>query len=505
MRIGGRTFAILLALFALTALPAEAQDTASIDPGLGHEADGDRAWAAQDAVEAERAYRMAWDARPNADDDLDDRTAVLAVGLSRSLYALGRKEEAVAIRRRIIAARDGRRALGDTRLALLLMLEAQVAAEENRLGEAVDHINKASQEYFEAEQTALAGHAAIPLAQVLSLQGRHQEALLAAQTAIDYGGPEVRVRALVARGNAQVNLGDPRAGERDYIDALNLAPERDPQVLSSYASVLIVMGDTEAAVSFFTEALALFDAMGAAGAEYRAFVLDGLGLARLSQGRAAEAEGLFLLAIEAADDSPDGRRGQAHSRSNLSRALVRQGRLEEAEPLLRAAVADMATADGEGSYNWSTAVLALTDLLQKQGRHAEALPLIRRAYDAQAAGVGTQSNALMGALTQLGRSLNAVEGSAASEQAFRQSAELAWNSLPSGHPYVMARVLDFANQRLEAGEPLEALSGLRLASEAIAARMTSGGQTLQLQDELDASRMLFRVQVDAAWRLARLQ
>ena len=113
------------------------------------------------------------------------------------------------------------------------------------------------------------------------------------------------------------------------------------------------------------------------------------GVKAFQQGRYAEAEKLFLAALEEAKGFGPQDPRLATSLNNLAELYRAQGRYAEAEPLYKRALAIVEKALGVEHPHVATSLNNLASLYLDQGRYAEAEPLYKRslAIDEKALGV----------------------------------------------------------------------------------------------------------------------
>jgi eukaryotic-like serine/threonine-protein kinase len=203
--------------------------------------------------------------------------------------------------------------------------------------------------------------------------------------------------------------------------------------------------------------------------ETLAFHTNYLGLDYRELGQLEEAEATFRDAmarwarIHGKDDSPDG----AAARVNLGVTLSLQGRLGEAEHILRDAVALRAAHEPPGSLMLNLSRGELGNVLRLQGRTREALEETRNAVDAYATALGASGEAatpgMIALLAQLAESQLDAGMIGEAEQSARQALDRARELLPAGNPRLGASLFALARARLAQERPSDAEPLLREA------------------------------------------
>jgi tetratricopeptide (TPR) repeat protein len=138
-------------------------------------------------------------------------------------------------------------------------------------------------------------------------------------------------------------------------------------------------GDYADAEQIFLRALETAETFGRDDARI-ALTLNDLGLLFKAQGRYGEAETALERALPIMEKAlgPE-HRDVAANLNNLADLFSVQGRYGEAEPLYRGALVVFEKARGPQHSDVATTLGALADLLRVQGRYAEAEPAYRRA------------------------------------------------------------------------------------------------------------------------------
>lgn len=180
------------------------------------------------------------------------------------------------------------------------------------------------------------------------------------------GAPaDVRAPALVAVARTAQHLGLPEDAEALCVEALQLIDAQNPR--GSHSA----------------------DGADAGSAVLRCDALGVLTRARHSLGRLQEAEECAIEAVRAASAL----RGEqdpltVHLRLNLATLLGAQGRLDEAEAILKS-ILDAADAPERPDEQRGVASMRLAEVMQRRGRFDEADVLFRRAHDELVAALGT--------------------------------------------------------------------------------------------------------------------
>lgn len=263
---------------------------------------------------------------------------------------------------------------------------------------------------------------------------------------------------------------------------------------------LYEQGRFDEALDAFGEAAAASEAYGGQEAQ-RADALMMMAVVRGDQHLYPEGEALYRQSIAVAERGGFTLEAQT-ARSNLGWNLHEQGRLDEADPLLRQGVADTLAAEGPVSRNLAAVTTNLAGNLQAQGRDAEALPLFRQALSMFEQTVGRQHSQVGWTLNHMALSIETVEGPEAAEPLFREAVEVSGARLPPGHPEHVGMVADLARHLMRAHRQGEALALLRPTGAALRARRSSQSDSTQVAREFDRLRSLYRIEVEAAWTLA---
>ena len=232
--------------------------------------------------------------------------------------------------------------------------------------------------------------------------------------------------------------------------------------------------------------------------------IHNLGALLERQGKLDEAEPLLRKALEASRATLGDRHPHTlRSINNLGRLLKDQGKLDEAEPLLREALQATRATLGNRHPGTLAAIHDLGALLKDQGKLDEAEPLLREALEARRATQGDRHPDTIAAM------LDPTQGKLdEAEPLLREALEVRRATLGDRHPDTLAAIHDLgallkAQGKLDEAEPL-----LRQALEAHCATlgdrhpdtlpcMHNLGKLLYNQGKLDEAEPLLRKALDA--------
>lgn len=315
------------------------------------------------------------------------------------------------------------------------------------------------------------------------------------------GDPRQQMVSDYLRSLADDGLGDYVASETAA--RRGLSRSGDGELLgilhTRLGAALHEQGRFDDALQAFGHAVAAHDAYGDQEAQ-RSDALMMMAVVRSEQHLYTEAEALYRQSIAVAERGGFALQAET-ARSNLAWNLHQQGRLNEADPLLREAVANTLAAEGPVSRNLAAVTTNLAGNLQAQGRDPEALPLFRQALSLFEQTVGRKHSQVGWTLNRMARSIRSVEGPEAAEPLFREAVELSAAQLPPGHPEYVGMVADLARHLIEIHREGEALVLLRPAGAALRARRSNQLGSTQTAREFDRLRGLHRLEVEAAWAL----
>ena len=458
------------------------------------------------AEAAERQWRAIWTDAVTRDGPGADDTVEAAIGLSQALDALERHEEASEVRRRALIARRSHSGLRDEKRARLLALDGVEAIRVGDLARAAEVWDDAWRIFDQLDMDDEAGLTAYGLAGLYYQLNRPALGLYMADQAMALGVEPDTTQHMRALFRQQT--GDVLGAVADFEDLLSRNPERSQDIELEYANALAQAGETDAAARHIDAALAATDGSADPAILWRrAVALDVMGYIRTSRRRYAEGEALHRLALSTADEAgdaaaPAGLDIRASLIGNLGRNLMLQGRYAEAEPLLRDVSARLLARDGEGALSAAYARMILAEALQGQAKHDEALALLEPMLDDQYTRLGHDNPMLAEIHTRIGRSQMAVGRLDEAGYSVQQAAQLTWNALPEGHPTAIERTLDYAVVMRRLGDPELSMWALRLAGDAVRGRVAARTFERQGRADLDQSRSVFRMLVDAAFEKA---
>lgn len=328
--------------------------------------------------------------------------------------------------------------------ALAAMYAGRAAYAEGRRTEAERHFVE-SIRLLRAGPRAQHGFLAYPLVGMAAIQldeGRYGEAKRTSEEALNWAKgmfgarSEVALMALNPLGVALDGLADPSAKEvwREAVEVARALPTvNDPEArltpLSNYAASLLDLGDPVQA--------------------------EAINRTVLERRRAIYG------------DRPEGRFYIAASQLGLASAVARQGRVEEAEQLIRAAFVDVREAERAGeklrTQDLATAsLISLSDLLVRLKRFDDADVLLSGAIE-DWRGPGPAPSSALNNLAALkfarGEQREAVE---LFHDVYRLRLESAWANAP-GKPRIGVEARDFAAARMANADLLTSAANLARA------------------------------------------
>ena len=134
-------------------------------------------------------------------------------------------------------------------------------------------------------------------------------------------------------------------------------------------------------------------------------------------------------------------RGEAHPGTaailgNLGVTLTAQGKLAEADPLLRGALEVRRAVLGESHPDTAAAYVNLANNLERQGRYAEATPLFHSSLDINRKALGEEHPSTATSYLNLGCNANAMGRYDDAEVLLRKALAVKLKSLGAGHPEI---------------------------------------------------------------------
>jgi tetratricopeptide (TPR) repeat protein len=312
--------------------------------------------------------------------------------------------------------------------ALVAMYMGRAAYDEGRPAEAEMYFTE-SVRLLRARPADQHGFLVYPLSGLASVQldaGRYSEALQTSEEALGWASDtfgarsEPALMALNAMGSAMDELADPRA-VKVWEEALDIAqalpavesPEARLTPLSNHAAALLDRGDPGQAEEINRTVLA-----------QRRAIYGG------------QPEGRFYVTV---------------SQLGLASALARQGRVEEAEQIVRAALAEVRDAEKAGeklrSQDLVTAsLISLSDLLIRLKRHDDAEALLSSVIATWGADRAPPAALNNLALLKFARGEQA-EGLSLFRDVYRLRLETAWANAPD-KPRIGVEAPGFASRRM---------------------------------------------------------
>jgi hypothetical protein len=196
-------------------------------------------------------------------------------------------------------------------------------------------------------------------------------------------------------------------------------------------------------------------------------IVEGVGFLKTNQLVIGAMQGwMEEEARSALGDIPVEERASSSLINNLAILLKNQGKLAEAEPLYREALAGRRRTLGGDHHNTLTSMHNLASLLIMQGKLGEAEPLCREALAGRRRTLGDQHPSTLGFINTLANLLNAQGKQGEAEPLYREALAGRRRALGDEHPDTLGSINNLAehlrNQgKLDEAEPLsrEALAG----------------------------------------------
>ena len=142
---------------------------------------------------------------------------------------------------------------------------------------------------------------------------------------------------------------------------------------------------------------------------------------------------------------------------NLGSLLMAQGRDDEAESYIQAALQAWESTAGDNHLGTMHAIGALAQLHIAQGREDEAIPLLRRVASVYEAKLGRQHPATAGAYVDVGLALQIAKKYDEAEAIFREQLATLTATLGTGHLRTGSCLYGLATIKLKRGEMQAAL------------------------------------------------
>lgn len=283
------------------------------------------------------------------------------------------------------------------------------------------------------------------------------------------------------------------ATRQEHIQFIQAASQSTGQLFGSYAlmaSVSSALGDIESANAWLARGDRLLgEAQGWGrgtvfpiwGSNWEASLFQARGFVAENTGKFADAERLFRLTLARISDTKSKYQQQAGTGSAppqgaydtwqhlmeaaLARAVLRQGRVVEAEVEARKALLGMLTLRGRYASETAEALGTMTSVLMEQGRFAEAEKLSAAGVDIyEKIGHGLDSSRLAATRRDLARAQGGLGNQAAALATFeRLERDLAGNT--ELHTIILGRNVSYAMALLQGGRPDDAIAVLRAAGD----------------------------------------
>ncbi|MEP6831930.1 MAG: serine/threonine-protein kinase [Gemmatimonas sp.] len=244
-------------------------------------------------------------------------------------------------------------------------------------------------------------------------------------------------------------------------------PEVRAHLLSSIAPAYFGLGDWDRATKIAEEAVALRrQTLKPNSAELGASMLY-LANILMNQRRSGEAEPMVREAIRIYDHSHDVTDAERVSAaSTLGAVLQRQGRLNDAEGVIRELLTDERKRQPMDTARVAQLSRNLAHVLRDKRSYAEALPLYQAAYDLHVALYGREHPESANSAVNLGNVHAKLGNAVAAESLLRAGVATKRRLLGIQHPDVAADQITLANALAQFGKPKEA-EVLRKEAEAV--------------------------------------
>jgi non-specific serine/threonine protein kinase/serine/threonine-protein kinase len=197
--------------------------------------------------------------------------------------------------------------------------------------------------------------------------------------------------------------------------------------------------------------------------------INNLGLLFYVQGKLDEAEPLLREALEGSRRTLGDEHPNTLARiSNLATLSIEQGKHDEAEPLIREALEGYRRTLGDEHAETLISISILGSLLSSQGKMDEAEPLVREALKGQRRTLGDEHSDTLGSINLLGKMLGTRDRLSEAEPLLREVLDVHRRKLGDEHPDTLTSITNLGfllctQGRFDEAEPLlrEALEGCR--------------------------------------------
>jgi len=308
-------------------------------------------------AEAESLHQRALDIKMRQLGEAHPLTAATMQNLAMTLQTLGKFAEAEAYHRRALAAK--RKALGDAHPSVTISLNNLA----NLLGRNMGRLDEAEALTREAlaldrqmygEKHSFVAASLMNLGVTLRLKGQFAAADSILQRALTIN------RALFPSPH-----------------------ERIAQGLGAISQTRFAMGDGKSAIEYMRQALAQYRALLGDDHLNTITTVGNLGFMLAEVGDAVEAESLSRASLAKLDSTKAQHRNQFYTGTlGLGKALLAQGRLDQAVPLLEGVVARTKKQFGDGHVRTGDALLTYGSALVAKRRYGDAEAVLRSARTA---------------------------------------------------------------------------------------------------------------------------
>ena len=305
-------------------------------------------------AEAESLYRRSLEIKLRRVGENHPLTSATMQNLAMTLQTRGKLEQSEMYHRRALAAK--RKALGDAHPSVTISLNNLanlLTRQMGRLeeGEALAREALALDRKMFGESHSYVAASLANLGAILRLEGRFAEA-------------DSLLRQALAMYRAQV-------GSRH---------ERVASTLGNLAQTRYVMGDGNGAIEFMRQSLAQYQQLLGEGHRNTIVTMGNLAFVLAEYGDPVEAESLSRASLRRLDPEDSGHRTHFISTElALGKALLAQGRTDEALPTLECVVEMARKQFGEGNWRTGDALLTYGSALVAKRRYADAEPVLRAA------------------------------------------------------------------------------------------------------------------------------
>ncbi|MBK8245885.1 MAG: tetratricopeptide repeat protein [Gemmatimonadetes bacterium] len=216
------------------------------------------------------------------------------------------------------------------------------------------------------------------------------------------------------------------------------------------------LGDYPAAEQLYNEALAIRRRVLAPGATDIAATELSLGTVAWQAGRAATAESTLRRVLPLLARDTAGRKDRVRALTTLANSVRTQGRLAEAEPIYREALALAREVHPDDDVEVADRLSDLGSLLGNLARFAEGESLLVAAIEMARADLGSQHPRVAGPMNNLATQLMVQRKFAPAETLLREITAIVEAALPDPHPLLAVTLSNLGANLYEQQRPAEA-------------------------------------------------